>query len=168
VSSDIFANLEAIRHFLTEDLAAQVPAQLRAEVRAAGKLLREIAREIDALPALLLAECAAMLELCERAMADAPQSGLRLELAQIRQQIEAPMATLSGQLRLHETLQGNIGMILIALIEAFDNSPPGSGESTAIGTRIEAIYRLLADQADARMDWQSVFPPLSAAKDTEV
>ncbi len=163
MTADIFANLEAIRQFLTEDVASEVPAQLRAEVRAAGKLLRDIALEIDALPALLLAECAAMVDLCEKAVADQLHPEVQSELADARRQLELPMTSLSGQIRLHETLKATVDRHLIALIQTFDSSPPGSSERTAIGQRIEAIYRLLADQADARMPWQSVFPPRGAA-----
>jgi hypothetical protein len=96
-------------------------------------------------------------------VADAPQLGFRLEIAHVRQQLGLPMGSLSGQIRLHEALKGNIELILIELIQTFDNFPPGSDERTRIGQRIEAIYRLLADQADARMHWQSVFPVLPAS-----
>ena len=163
LTTGIFANLEAIRQFLTEDVAAQVPPQLRAEVRAASKCLLDIAREIDALPALLLAECTAMLEICEQAVAGAPRLERPLEIAHLRQQLALPMASLSGQIRLHDALKGAIELILIEMSRNFDNAPAGSGERAALGQRMQAIYRLLAKQADARMSWQSVFPALPAS-----
>ena len=156
----VFSDLEAIRAFLADVVVDQVPPQLRAEVRAASKVLREIALEIDALPALLSAQCAAMLALCDQVAAEAPGLAARMELDAIRGQLAGPMAMLSEQLWLHALLEDALGHLHLAMIARFDAAPHGSAERADAGHRIAAINALHAAQADARMPWQSVFPAL--------
>lgn len=158
MTSDIFAQMRAVQHFLADDVADQVPLHLRAGVRAAAKLLRDIAREADALPALLYVECTDMLAVCEAALSDVMEAGAPMDFAAARRQIDQAPGPLSAQIQLHQDLRAAVELILIALIDAFDDAPAMSGAKAAWGQRIAAIYRLLARQADARIHWQSVFP----------
>jgi hypothetical protein len=156
VSADIFSNLEAIRHFLQAEVADAVPPHLRSEVRAAAKLLGDIAAETDALPALLLAEGWAMLNLAEEAIAGLG-AGLdgRTNTPALRRQLEQPMGSLRSLIGLHEALKLDTEVIFLHLQDALATTANPPEAMRALWDRYCAH---LANQADARLPWQSVFP----------
>jgi hypothetical protein len=153
MSTDVFAGLDAIHAFLLDHAAAAVPHELRSEVRASAKLVAEIAREIDALPALLQSECMDMLELSEQAGES---------IAFPTQAAEQPMGSLRGLIRLHEELKMDAEYALLRLQELIAAPDLAEDARSQIIALQDRYLGLLAAQADARIPWQSVFPPLGS------
>lgn len=145
----IFETLRASREFLERRMLPETPGHLRSELRAVIKILADIDGEIDALPALLVADCAALLDLAEAAEALLPaQLAGKLSTRLWRRDIEGPPGSLKDLVALHDEIRAEAGQILLSLQASTD-------------LRCERLARqyiaLVARQADARLPWQSVF-----------
>ena len=164
MSTSIFAGLEAIRVFLLDHVANAVPQELRSEVRASAKLVADIAREVDALPALLQAECLDMLVLCEHATekigAIDQTIAVATQATALRLKLEQPLGSLRGLIGLHEELKTDAEVILLLLQELIAKPDLAEDARTALSALQDRYFVLLTAQANARMPWQSVFPPL--------
>jgi hypothetical protein len=168
MSSNIFVDLDAIRLFLAEDVAAHTPKHLRSELRAAIKILADVTKEIDVLPALLFAEGRDMVALAEAAIVslnscDVDMSA-RTSTVLLRDQFAQPMGSLRGLIRLHQEARADAELILAELqarLRCPDMLDALRGELQALVGR---YLKQLAAHADARMPWQSVFPPIGPEK----
>lgn len=168
MSSDIFSALDAVAAFLSNEIADTVPDHLRSEVRAAAKLLGDIAGEADALPALLQRECHAMLLLAEDATAALSEIAADIQsatrLPDLRHRLDQPLGSLRTLIGLHEEFKADAELILLRLQELL--AGPGLDDQAAqlLAGLQDRYFTMLADHADARIPWQSVFPPLSAGE----
>jgi hypothetical protein len=162
MSGNIFTSLEAIRAFLSDELADAVPSHLRSEVRACAKLLANIADEADALPALLLVENRAMLLLADDAITGltsiAPDIKIRTPACTLRHLCEPPPASLRGLIRLHEELKADAEYILLQVDKLMSRSDLDEPARASLQALQDRYFVLLTAQANARMPWQSVFP----------
>lgn len=162
MTSDIFTNLEAIRHFLTENLVDEAPAHLRSEIRAAAKLLKDISAEMDVLPALLFAESRAMMALAKNAILALEtvdvQINIKTNMAEFERQLAQPMGSLHGLLHLHEEMKLDAEAIILALQSAILKPDLPDALRQDFQQLLHRYYHHFGEQADARSMWQSVFP----------
>lgn len=165
MTSNIFSDLAAIGHFLAGEVEVHTPAHLRSELRGAIKLLADIAREVDALPALLLAEGLDMATLAETATASleslVPGMNARTRTPSLRDQLARPIGSLRGLISLHEDALADADLIFSELRVQLGNPDLPTGSRVELQKLAARYLTLLAAQADARMPWQSVFPPIA-------
>lgn len=168
MTSNIFSDLDAIRHFLTDEVEVHTPAHLRSELRGAIKLLADIAKEVDALPALLLAEGLDMVALAETATASlkslVPGMAARTSTPSLRDQIARPIGSLRGLISLHEVALADADLIFSELRVQLGDPDLPAGSRVELQKLAARYLTLLAAHADARMPWQSVFPPIAPDK----
>ncbi len=163
MSPGLFSDLDAIRAFLADEIAGHVPAHLRSELRGAIKVLGEIAGEIDALPALLHAEGHEMVALAARADATLetclPGFAARTRTGFLSGEFDRPMGSLRGLMKLHEEALADAELILAEIQTQLARADIEADLHARLQELAESYLALLGAQADARMQWQSVFSP---------
>lgn len=159
--------LDALGAFLEHDVVPALHGGLKSELRAALKNLRDAEAELAVLPALLPAECSALLRLGAEALAWLADNGRDAKeslaaLAETHAQIDRRMTdgfygtdSLIGFGQDVARLTGRILIRLQAL--ARDPALDAPGRETAQGM-VTHFYLELRAHAEARIPWQSVFP----------
>lgn len=159
--------LDALGAFLERDVVPALHGSLKSELRAALKNLRDAEAELAVLPALLPAECSALLRLGAEALAWLADNGRDAKeslaaLAETHAQIDRRMTdgfygtdSLIGFGQDVARLTGRILIRLQAL--ARDPALDAPGRETAQGM-VTHFYLELRAHAEARIPWQSVFP----------
>mgnify|MGYP000985970793 CR=1 FL=1 len=172
--------LDALGAFLERDVVPALHGSLKSELRAALKNLRDAEAELAVLPALLPAECSALLRLGAEALAWLADNGrdaisilldqdvhiighiFRVRGAETHAQIDRRMTdgfygtdSLIGFGQDVARLTGRILIRLQAL--ARDPALDAPGRETAQGM-VTHFYLELRAHAEARIPWQSVFP----------
>ena len=148
-----FETLASISAFLSRDLLAVVPKEMASEVRAAVKLLQDVADELDWLPAVLHAECQELLTFQARA-----QQLVGLEISdELRQQINAPTASINEQIDLHRNISEATTRIVLKLQARIRTSSTDKDHSLKLRELLDRYYETLGRHAETRLRWQSVF-----------
>ena len=148
-----FETLASLGDFLSGDVLPVVPKEMASEIRAAVKLLQDIADELDWLPALLRAECEEIVAL----QAEAEElTGLGIG-AELRQQINAPTASISEQIELHRHISETSVGIVLKLQARIRELSASKEDSTNLRKLLDRYYETLGRHAETRLRWQSVF-----------
>ncbi|MEU2006493.1 hypothetical protein ACH47B_35485 [Rhodococcus sp. NPDC019627] len=151
--------LAQIRLFLTAEVAPVVPAELVGEVRAVVKLLHTVETELSCRHELLRAEVDELLTLSAAALAQVPEENLAGELAELRRGADAGSDRLTKLEQLHHDVTALSAQLLTSL--------QGKLDKPAAAAVLDELYAALGRHAEARVNWQAVFPVTAATPSTE-
>lgn len=172
MTTPIPTRLRAIRAFLENEILPSVQAEVRSDMRATLKMLANMEAEVDQLPALLDNEKREMLRLCEMAIAALGDNNLASNELQtfyklVRQRRRANK-TLGDALAQNAELSMLLGRLTVRLRARIDADPPGMTCSSAPKVVFTNCCRFLERQAQARAEWQSVFPTSGLYREDQI